>query len=626
MSAPSRIYIFPALDLLKASALLMVISYHAKEALLPGGFLAVSIFFVISGFLSTQSLERTLAQATFTDHVSWLLKRFQQLLIPAVILIASTLILGGIFAPDLLWKMRVDSFWAATGTLNLHHILQQVSYFDAGGIPSAYTHLWYLGVLLQLTATLWVILLLCRKLSCAKQVKMGILGVLAVLSMLDMFLLRGFQLEGLTRIYYAPDARAFEFLAGSILGIYLDHTTLRTLRLRFSPKTFLQTPYTMFELIVYRIIRWTPAVILGSILALLVCMHVILPTYEWIYPFGIGVVVLLSGILVTLTTLKSQTLAMRILTNQAVSWISRHSLLLYLWHYPLVVYITYWYLGSTPPLFSWLVMAILLLLLAKTTHMLASSTPSLGWIRHSIEARSLRLTNHREILGGILLISVFVIGLYNVLQIGANPLEALKQMQADTPSRGVLVDHEVLRQKSPSFAQAHDYIASKRIILDDQGASHATKIILIGDSVAQGARDEFLKLFPNAYVDTKIGRQLTTGGDLLHAALNSGYDASRVIFALGNNGVAHEPQVRQLVESAGQREVYLLTLRLPQGLQDMNNALFRRIADEYPHVHLIDWYAESEGHREWFWNDGCHLRPEGAKAWTELIKRSLVNA
>jgi len=107
--------------------------------------------------------------------------------------------------------------------------------------------------------------------------------------------------------------------------------------------------------------------------------------------------------------------------------------------------------------------------------------------------------------------------------------------------------------------------------------------------------------------------------------VEAGHGSDVVVFALGNNGVAREDQVRALIDACGpDKKVYLVTTRVPMALQDINNQLFKDVAATYDNVEVIDWYAESAGHDEYFWDDGTHLRPEGAEAYVMMLRRAIT--
>ena len=75
-----------------------------------------------------------------------------------------------------------------------------------------------------------------------------------------------------------------------------------------------------------------------------------------------------------------------------------------------------------------------------------------------------------------------------------------------------------------------------------------------------------------------------------------------------------------------EKTVYLVNIRTPEPLQDINNDLLAEAADAYENVHLIDWFSYSAGHDEWFDGDGTHLKPSGCEKYLEMIQRTLVAA
>ena len=151
------------------------------------------------------------------------------------------------------------------------------------------------------------------------------------------------------------------------------------------------------------------------------------------------------------------------------------------------------------------------------------------------------------------------------------------------------------------------------------------KVILIGDSVPAGAINQFQTIFPNGYIDAVVGRQVYDGPDVYAQDVAAGHDGDVVVWSLGDNGVATEDQVRVLIEAVDPgKRVYLVTARVPLALQDISNDLFKRVAEEYDNCEVIDWYAQSAGHDEYFWDDGTHLRPEGAGACVLMLRAAIT--
>ena len=97
-----------------------------------------------------------------------------------------------------------------------------------------------------------------------------------------------------------------------------------------------------------------------------------------------------------------------------------------------------------------------------------------------------------------------------------------------------------------------------------------------------------------------------------------------VVWAIGDNSVATEKRVTELVEAvSSDKRVILMTVRVPKALQDINYELFWEMAEKYDNVTVCDWYSASAGHSEYFWDDGTHLRPEGASAYMKLLVQTI---
>ena len=83
--------------------------------------------------------------------------------------------------------------------------------------------------------------------------------------------------------------------------------------------------------------------------------------------------------------------------------------------------------------------------------------------------------------------------------------------------------------------------------------------------------------------------------------------------------------MRALIDACGpERRVLLVNTRVPGAQQDYNNSLYAQMASEYDNVEVVDWYAASAGHDEYFWDDGTHLRPEGADAYVTMLRQAVT--
>ena len=180
-------------------------------------------------------------------------------------------------------------------------------------------------------------------------------------------------------------------------------------------------------------------------------------------------------------------------------------------------------------------------------------------------------------------------------------------------------EEETPEEEDSSIPKPEDYT------VDPQTGVTDAKVLLVGDSVSLGAQDAFYQIFPNGWMDSAISRQLIVGVDVFNSCVAAGHDAPVVIFALGTNGVGGEDDMRKLVEACGpDRRVLLVNTRLPGATQDRVNGMLAQVASEYENVELVDWYAASTGHDEYFWDDGTHLRPEGAQAYVMMLRKAVT--
>lgn len=211
------------IDGLRALAIVAVVLFHTRPSMLSGGFLGVTVFFVITGFLSTRSIEHAAAAGGFR-YGSYVLKRFKRLCPMVLASIALTIPLVYLFSPSLLLKARADALPAATFAINWVYIFRKVPYFAAAGLPSPLTPLWFMAIIMQF-AVLWpAILLLLRRVCRSRWMLHACVLFLIVLSCAAMIVL-SYRGDDTAHLYYGLDTRAAELLIGAELALLLaDHT------------------------------------------------------------------------------------------------------------------------------------------------------------------------------------------------------------------------------------------------------------------------------------------------------------------------------------------------------------------------------------------------------------------
>ncbi|HEX9374576.1 MAG TPA: acyltransferase, partial [Roseiflexaceae bacterium] len=154
-----RLPYLPGLDGLRAIAVLAVLLYHADLPWMPGGFLGVEVFFVVSGYLITGLLLAEREQTGRVNLGAFWLRRARRLLPALFALLAATLAFAVLFLPDEVAGLRGDVLAALGYVTNWGLIFSQRSYFETVGRPPLLQHLWSLAVEEQFYL-LWPLLLL----------------------------------------------------------------------------------------------------------------------------------------------------------------------------------------------------------------------------------------------------------------------------------------------------------------------------------------------------------------------------------------------------------------------------------------------------------------------------------
>lgn len=628
-----------ALDGLRVLAILAVLLYHANPSWLPGGYFGVTVFFVVTGYLTTLSIEREIGRAGRLDYPRFVLKRVTRLLPSMLAVVGVTTLLCVFLAPNLLPKVKSDAVPALLFVENIFYIVRNVSYFANAGLPSPLTHFWYLGVVMQFYVVWPLVLLGMRKVVRSRRMACSAVGLLAIASAVLMAVL--YDPTGDTaRIYYGPDTRAAELLLGALAALW---TGGRGLNLRALPAVGPRLKDAP---------AWTCDAVALACLAGLGVMCFSLNGYsEFAYRGGMLLAAVLTAVLVSCLCRPQSALA-HVLGARRVAEAGKRAFAVYLWHYPLLVVLNPATRTTELPVWGWALEFLLIFACAEASYQLfekgrgprelAGRPMPLGLAVPQVAFGALGVLCALVLL--FVPISAEQTGVPTEMQqMSAEEQQYLAEQQAAAESAqsgksGEGDDSQAEPQQDnttfdvsgtyfagTAFAAAIDQINATSFTVDASTGATNASVILIGDSVPAGAVTQFYKYFPNGYIDAQVGRQLYAGVDVYRQCQANGHDGDVVVWAIGDNGVARESQVKELIDAVDpSKHVYLCTVRVPLALQDMNNQLFKDVAAQYDNVDVIDWYAQSAGHDEYFWSDGTHLRPEGAEAYVLMLRKAIT--
>lgn len=606
------------LDGIRAIAVIMVLAYHLKLALFKSGFLGVTVFFVLSGYLITGILISEVEEEGTIDLKNFWLRRIRRL-VPAVMSMAVVIIFVSAVVNRIIFTKGCKDFLASVlGFNNWWQIFNKVSYFEAAGVPSPFTHCWSLAIETQFYLIYPLILLGIYKLVKSRgegRAKRGLLfaGVtllLALISVILMIVLFDPQQDA-SRVYYGTDTRAFSLLFGALLAILWEY--------RMVPRR-LSASVNM---------------VLGSVsfAVLLVMTIAINGSSNFWYRGGQFFGTILTVLMVYAVSGRKTWLS-RFLSNPVLKWIGDRSYSIYLWHYPIILLISK---GLKASWWITLIEIVLSVVLAELSYRFIE-TP----IRHGIIGEYLNILRSRpksrqekkrqvqvarrslKVMAGTFVLTVSLI-LCMVFVPKKNALDTLQKREAKAKETGKMTEEQLAKQKA-NGSESDDTICTAD--LTDDEILEGLNLLLIGDSIAVDVTDDFYEMFPNSVSDTKIGRITSLGKQVLDSYIDEKkWEGEGVIFAsLSNSPINGE--LEDIREKIGKdMPLFLTTVRIPhETFEEESNSKIKKFVEENDHTYLIDWYAVSEGHDEYFDADDTHLLSAGAKAYAKCIKEAVLDA
>ena len=576
MATERSIRYIPAIDGLRAVAVIAVMLYHLGFKWIPGGFLGVDLFFVISGYVITRLLLDSIQRSGGLDLRAFYVARIRRLLPPLVFMIITTTIVVGFWAPDTMRRFLGDTPFALFGGMNWWLVFRETDYFEAIGRPPLLQHTWSLGVEAQFYLV-WPLILLLVLRYFGKNKIPGAALLIAAFSGIALLVV-SLQIDAastskVSHVYFGTDTHSIGLFLGAALAVSW-------------------IPQNLQETVTRKAQDFIDGIGIVGFLGIIAAFLFIDESDPTLYKIAFPLAGLCGCAILTSIVHPASRFA-PILSSKPFVWIGERSYAIYLWHW-VVFQVTrpdYDLEGSQWALYA--LRVLIVFALADISLRLVELPVRTGLIDYwfkGMKYRTKRVQLRQK--AGVLLIVVSLIGMTGTVASNAiaksdkQLTELKKQLEAPVPN----------------------------VPLDTSNPG----LWVTGDSVILGIRFELDSRQPIGLINARVGRQAT---ELLEVISNDkkNMNASTIVLNLGNNNKLTEEQVAAIFEEIkAQPRIVVVNTAVPRAWRDDNNALIAQYAALYG-AYLVDWAAISNGHPEYFAPDGVHLVPAGVRAYVDAI-------
>lgn len=578
MAAKRSIQYIPAIDGLRALAVIAVMFYHLGFSWIPGGFLGVDLFFVISGYVITRLLLDSIAQSGGLDLRGFYIARARRLLPALLFTVITTAIAIGIWAPDTMKRFLTDLPFSLTGTMNWWLVARQQDYFESIGRPPLLQHTWSLAVEAQFYLIWPLILYFILKKLGRNRIPIAALLIAAasgITLLLVSLSLDASNASKVSHIYFGTDTHSIGLFLGAALAV------------SWIPQNFTTTLTKNAQ----NFIDGVGFIGFVGILATFLLIDETEPTlYKIAFPLA-GI----FGAAIIMSIVHPASRFAPILQYPVLIWIGERSYAMYLWHWIIfqVTRPTVDLAGNMWALYS--LRILIVFALADISYRYVEIPIRRGAIKHWLKGLKYRTKKERtRQTRAFALLFTLVFLCASVVSVRAISLG---------------------NQQRAAIEKA---IPTEEITISEETTDG---LWLTGDSVILGIRSVLGEQQPISLVNARIGRQAPELLDVIRNDMNQ-VESSPIVFNLGNNGVLLKSDVEAIFnEIKNQPKVIVVNTAVPRPWREANNALLSEVASQYPRVQIVDWNSISNGHPEYFAPDGVHLVPTGVNVYvTEILK------
>ena len=573
----------PAIDGLRAVAVVAVMLYHLGFTWIPGGFLGVDLFFVISGYVITRLLLDSIERSGGLDLRAFYKARIRRLFPPLAFMIIATSIYIGIWAPETMRRFVTDSPFALLGGMNWWLVFRQTDYFDSISRPPLLQHTWSLGVEAQFYLIWPLILLLILRYFGKNKISSAALFIAAVSGIT--LLIVSYQVDAasasqISHVYFGTDTHSIGLFLGAALAVSW-------------------IPQNLKENVERRAQDFIDGIGIFGFIGIIATFLFIDATDPTLYKLAFPLAGIFGCAIITSIVHPASRFA-PILSSKVAVWIGERSYAIYLWHW-VVFQVTRPAVDLEGSAWALTVLRVLIVFaLADISLRFVELPIRSGLVEYWFKGMKYRTKRVQLRQKSIVALSILALVL--------------------TTS---LVSANAIRQSDLAMAALKETLSAPTEISPTKSTPiQKTGLWVTGDSVILGVRHELDARAHISLINARVGRQAAEliqvmGRDKLNMA------DSTVIFNLGNNNKLTESQVSAIfTEVKDQPKIIVVNTAVPRGWRDANNKLIAQYAQLFGAA-LVDWAAISKGRPEYFAPDGVHLLPAGVRAYVDAISANL---
>ncbi len=566
-----------SIDGLRAIAVAAVVLYHLGISWIPGGFLGVDLFFVISGYVITRLILDSINQSGALDLRAFYAARLRRIYPGFIFMVICTIIFIGVWAPEAIKRFLTDLPYALSGSINWYLVAKNQDYFETIGRPPLLQHTWSLAVELQFYLIWPIILLTILKYFGKKNIARIALGI-AMISGVTLFIvslsLDQANAKQISHIYFGTDTHSLGLFLGSALAVSW-------------------IPQNLGGAITKRaqdVIDGIGVVgLLGLISIFLFIEQSNANLYRLAFPLA-GI----FGCLVIISLVHPASRFAPIISTAPFRWVGQRSYGIYIWHWVIfqVTRPSVDLSGQTWALY-----------LARVLLVLALADISLRWVEipfrqgsvqnwfRGMKYRSTKIRLRQQV--SLLTSVIAVLAVTSIISVQAI-------------NKADQITNQVLDEIIPSEPNQQDL-------------GSTTGLWVTGDSVILGIRSKLESKEHISLINARVGRQAPELLAVMRVDQTS-VPSSPVIFNLGNNNALSEQTVIDIFETVkNQPQIIVVNTAGPRAWKDANNEIISKVSARYPNVKLVDWDRISKGRPELFAPDGVHLSPTGSDVYVDLV-------